>query len=110
MASGTGSVHILPSRPFPSIAWRRSRSRPRISRRPKIWTKKFLHEVGLDRRCVVLTGTPNSDLNSVGIAGQLAVALKTRSIFPPADGLATLEGGHLNSASAERWSGQLVEA
>ncbi len=72
--------------------------------------EKFLQKVGLDRRCVVLTGTPNSDLDSVGIAEQLAAAMKTSSIFPPVDGLATLDGGHLNLTSAERWSGQVVEA
>jgi hypothetical protein len=71
---------------------------------------KFIQEIGLDRRCVVLTGTPNSDLDSTGIAEKLARALGTNSIFPAMDGLTTLDGGHLNLESAERWSGQFVEA
>lgn len=72
--------------------------------------ERFLGEVGLDRRCVVLTGTPNSMLDSPGIAERLALALRTRTLTPPADGLATIDGGHLNRASAERWSWRLVEA
>ena len=71
--------------------------------------ERFLAEVGVERRCVVLTGTPNSRLDSSGIAESLAVALATRSIIPPTEGLATLEGEHLNPASAERWSAHFVE-
>src|SRR5262249_16021214 len=65
---------------------------------------------GLDRQCVILTGTPNSFLDSTAIAMALAASLRTNSIFPPVDGLATLDGVHLNLASAERWSGQFVQA
>jgi hypothetical protein len=72
--------------------------------------EKFLDQVGLDRQCVVLTGTPNSFLDSTAIAITLAASLKTNSIFPPTDGLSTLDGVHLNLASAERWSGQFVRA
>jgi hypothetical protein len=77
--------------------------------RAKELGNKFLQEIGLSRRCVILTGTPNTYHDSVGIAKVLAAALGTRSIFPSGDGLATLDGGHLNLASAERWSGQFVE-
>jgi hypothetical protein len=72
--------------------------------------EKFLHEAGLDRKCVVLTGTPNSMLDSVGIAKTLATALETSAIFPSSEGLATVGGGHLNLQSAERWSREFVEA
>ena len=72
--------------------------------------EKFLEEIGLDRQCVVLTATPNSPLDSTGIAAALAASLKTGSIFPSIDGLSTLDGVHLNLASAERWSGQFVRA
>jgi hypothetical protein len=71
--------------------------------------EEFLSEVGLNRRCVVLTGIPSPISNSRGIAEALTGALKTSSIFPPADGLATVDGGHLNLASAERWSAQFLE-
>jgi hypothetical protein len=70
--------------------------------------EKFLEQIGLDRQCVVLTGTPNSPLDSTAIAKALAASLKTNSIFPSVDGLSTLDGVHLNLASAERWSGQFV--
>jgi len=70
----------------------------------------FLDQIGLDRRCVVLTGTPNSVLDSTGIATALAASLRTNSIFPPVDGLSTLDTVHLNLASADRWSGQFVRA
>jgi hypothetical protein len=74
------------------------------------WGEKFLDEVGLDRRCVVLTGVPTPVADTGAIAKALAEALQTSSIFPPVDGLASVDGGHLNLASAERWSGQFVEA
>jgi hypothetical protein len=74
------------------------------------WGEKFLDEVGLNRRCVVLTGVPTPLADTRVIAEALARSLKTSSIFPPVDGLASVDGGHLNLASAERWSGQFVEA
>jgi hypothetical protein len=72
--------------------------------------KKFLDAVGLDRRCVVLTGIPNSELDAPDVAATLAAALNTSSIFPPADDLSTIEGLHLSLASAERWSDAFVAA
>jgi hypothetical protein len=72
--------------------------------------EKFLHEIGLDRRCVVLTATPISNVDSVGMAQKLAAALQTNSIFPSIEGLSTVDGGHLNLESAERWSGEFLEA
>jgi hypothetical protein len=72
--------------------------------------EKFLGEVGLHRRCVVLTGVPNPLADTRAIAEDLAAALSTSWIFPAVDGLATVDGGHLNTASAERWSAQFVEA
>jgi len=72
--------------------------------------EKFLDQIGVDRQCVILTGTPNSSLDSTAIAMALAASLKTNSLFPPVDGLSTLDGVHLNLASAERWSGQFVQA
>jgi hypothetical protein len=74
------------------------------------WGEKFLDEVGLHRRCVILTGVPTPLADTGAIAKVLAESLKTSSIFPPVDGLASVDGGHLNLASAERWSGQFVEA
>src|SRR5262249_40202123 len=39
--------------------------------------EKFLGQIGLDRHCVVLTGIPNSLLDSTGIAAALAGSLRT---------------------------------
>ena len=72
--------------------------------------EKMLDQIGLDRQCVILTGAPNSFVDSTAIAMALAASLRTSSIFPPAEGLSTLDGAHLNLASAERWSGQFVQA
>jgi hypothetical protein len=72
--------------------------------------EKFFAAVGIERRCVVVTGVPTSDVDAVGIAEIVAATLKTRSIFPPTEGLTSVEGSHLNLASAERWSGEFVEA
>jgi hypothetical protein len=70
----------------------------------------MLDQIGLDRQCVILTGAPNSFVDSPAIAMALAASLRTNSIFPPVDGLSTLDGAHLNLASAERWSAQFVQA
>jgi len=52
--------------------------------------EKILDQIGLDRRCVILTGAPNSFVDSTGIAMTLAASLRTNSIFPPTDGLSTM--------------------
>jgi hypothetical protein len=78
--------------------------------RAKTIGEMFLNRIGLDRRCVVFTGTPNSALNSTEVAGVLATALHTRFLAPKIDGLGTLDGVHLNSRSAELWSAAFLEA
>jgi hypothetical protein len=78
--------------------------------RAKIIGEMFLNDIGLDQRCVVFTGTPNSALNSTEIAEVLATALHTRFLAPKIDGLGTLDGGHMNSRSAELWSAAFLEA
>jgi hypothetical protein len=78
--------------------------------RAKIIGEMFLNRIGLDRRCVVFTGIPTSGLNSTKIAEVLATGLQTRFLAPKIDGLATLDGGHLNSRSAELWSAAFLEA
>ena len=71
----------------------------------------FLSEIGIDRRCVLLTGVPTSTraVDAPGLAKAIADRLRIRSIFPPEDGLSTVDKGHLNLASAERYSGEFVE-
>jgi len=70
----------------------------------------FLNRIGLDRRCVVFTGIPSNGKNLTEVAEVLATALHTRFLAPKIDGLATVDGGHLNSRSAELWSAAFVEA
>jgi hypothetical protein len=84
---------------------------PEDLEKAKVLGEEFLHEAGLDRRCVVLTGAPSTAVDALGVARVLAAALKTSAIFPRTDGLAMVDaGGHLNLQSAERWSGEFVEA
>ena len=71
---------------------------------------RFLDAIRLDRRCVILTGIPSSDLDAPAVAAALAAALETRSILPPDDGLSTLDHIHLGVAGAEAWSGRFLEA
>jgi hypothetical protein len=78
--------------------------------RAKAIGEMFLNRIGLDRRCVVFTGIPTNGLNSPEVAEVLATALHTRFLAPKIDGLATVDGGHFNSRSAELWSAAFVEA
>jgi hypothetical protein len=64
----------------------------------------FLAEVGLDRQCLILTGVPTPEYDTAFFADTLAARLGTRSVNVSAEGLATIDRGHLNAASAERWS------
>jgi hypothetical protein len=76
----------------------------------KIIGEAFLRRLGIPRQCVVFTGIPNSDLNSAEIAQALAAALHTQLVAAKVDGLATLDGAHLNSRSAELWSAAFLHA
>src|SRR2546429_1098165 len=76
--------------------------------RAKTIGEMFLNRIGLDRRCVVFTGIPTNGLNLTEVAEVLATALRTRFLAPKIDGLATVDGGHLNSRSAELWSAAFV--
>lgn len=64
----------------------------------------FLADLGLDRRCIVLTGVPTPEYDTAFFADTLAARLGTPAINATAEGLATIDRGHLNAASAERWS------
>jgi hypothetical protein len=76
----------------------------------KIIGEAFLRHVGLRRQCVVLTGIPNSLWNSPEVAEALAAGLHTTLVTTKVDGLATLDGTHMNLQSAELWSAAFVEA
>src|SRR5260370_7447131 len=68
------------------------------------------NRIGLHRRCVVFTGIPPNGPHLTAVAEVLATALRTRFLAPKSDGLATGDGGHCNSRSAELWSAAFVEA
>jgi hypothetical protein len=78
--------------------------------RAKTIGEMFLNRIVLDRRCVVFTGIPTNGLKSTEVAEVLATALNTRFLAPKIDGIATVDGGHLNSRSAELWSAAFLEA
>jgi hypothetical protein len=69
----------------------------------------FLAAVGVRRDCIVFTATPNSLTNSMELADEMAAALNIKLILPATDGLSTMDGAHLNPASAEIWSSRLLE-
>jgi hypothetical protein len=64
----------------------------------------FIAELDLDRQCIILTGVPTPEYDTALFASTLAARLGTRSVNAAAEGLATIDRGHLNAASAERWS------
>lgn len=72
--------------------------------------QKFLNDLGIDRRCVVLTGIPSSNTDGPAAARTLARSLGTRLILLDIPDLATVDGGHLNRPSSERWSKEFLTA
>jgi len=65
--------------------------------------EKFLAQLPVDRRCVILTIVPTVQTKraeAVAIAARLGHDL----LAPQVDGLRTFDGSHLDAASAERWS------
>jgi hypothetical protein len=83
---------------------------PEIIERAAAVGERFLNAVAIRRDCVVLTGTPSSEVhNAPVLARELAQRLHTKLITPTVDGLTTIDRGYLNRASAERWSGAFVE-
>jgi Envelope integrity protein A len=66
--------------------------------------------VGIESVTLRSVHRPNSALNSIEVAEVLATALHTRFLAPKIDGLGTIDGGHLNSRSAELWSTAFLEA
>ena len=70
--------------------------------------ERFLHEMNIDRDCVVFTGIPNNDLDSPAIASRLARQLGTNLILPSIEPLLLLDDHHLNFDSAKRWSAAFI--
>jgi hypothetical protein len=64
--------------------------------------RKFLDALGVDRRCVIFTLTPTVD-TPYATSAAVAAALQV-DFFAPQMPLKTVDGSHLDRASAERWS------
>jgi hypothetical protein len=67
----------------------------------------FLAKLGVPRNCIVFTAAPYSE-TPVAAAGAIAKALGIPLVMPRLDGLATLDGAHLDPESAERWSAEFL--
>lgn len=70
----------------------------------------FIDRLGLDRRCVILTGVPTPRTNAEVSAARLAAALGTPLVQPSVPGLIVYDDVHLTLPSAERWSTALMAA
>lgn len=70
----------------------------------------FLAELGVPRRCVILTGIPNPQDDGEGMATALGGILGVPVVLAPLAGLHTVDGSHLSADSAERWSAAFLAA
>lgn len=70
---------------------------------------EFIRHLPVDRRCVVLTIAP-WQATKLSEARAIADALKLDLVAPQVPELRTLDGDHLDRASAERWSASFFEA
>ena len=76
------------------------------------WTEsadRFIAKLGFDRGCIILTGTPNSRVDSAAIAASIGQALHIAVVTPHIEGLTTADGGHLSWDSAEKWSWRFLQ-
>jgi len=71
--------------------------------------EKFLAQLGVNRRCVLLTLVPTVDTKRAE-ATAIADALGLELFSPQVDGLRTFDGSHLDAESAERWSVAFLQA
>lgn len=70
---------------------------------------EFISRLPVDRRCVVLTIAP-WEATKTSEARAIADALQIELVAPKLDDLHTMDGDHLDHASAERWSAAFFEA
>jgi hypothetical protein len=56
------------------------------------------------RRCVILTGVPNSEIDSEKLAEIIGLDLQLNVVVPQLDNLQTIDTSHLNAESGERWA------
>jgi hypothetical protein len=70
---------------------------------------RFRKRIGVRRECVVLTAAPNAFSETKTLVERLAARLAWPVIYPSVEGLATVDGSHLNMPSAERWSAAVMK-
>jgi hypothetical protein len=78
-------------------------------KRAAVVGEDFVSHLPVDRRCVILTITPWA-ATKTSEARATADALKLDLIAPEIEGLRTLDGDHLDHASAQRWSTAFFDA
>jgi len=70
---------------------------------------RLINSTHIRRDCVVLTVTPNSELDADAYSTKMAAALGARVDLPEVDGLFTSDHSHLTWSSAQRWSAKFLE-
>ena len=70
--------------------------------------RNFVAETGLPRECIFFTDIPEPEGNA-NYGAELAAATGVPYIDPQVEGLATLDGSHLDKASAKRWTHEFFQ-
>ena len=70
----------------------------------------FVDDIGLDASCVIVTAVPGLSADRRQVATRIAEAMRAQAVLPMVDGLSSLDGDHLNAASAEIWSAAFLVA
>jgi hypothetical protein len=70
----------------------------------------FVADLGLDASCVIVTAVPGLSPGRRQVATSIAEAMRAPAVLPAVEGLSSLDGDHLNAASAETWSAAFLQA
>jgi hypothetical protein len=66
--------------------------------------RAFVTDLGLDERCVFVTAVPGLSADSRRVVTAIASVISGIAVLPVVQDIASLDGDHLNAASAEKWS------
>ncbi len=69
---------------------------------------KFLVGAGVKPRCAIITAIPNSNVDTAEYAADIGSLIGAPVVQPQISGLATIDGSHLTTASAEQWSAEFL--
>lgn len=70
--------------------------------------REFVRRAGVAGECVVVTASPNGQVDWEPLARDIGRALSSPVVLPRLAGLATFDDIHLTPASAERWSAAVL--